>query len=202
MTGVFVNYRSRDEVFAVELFDMRLRAVFGEERVFVDHRSLRPGEDFQPPLWDCLQKCAVLLVLIGPRWLDLTDLDGTPLLEREEDFVRREIREALGLKKNVIPVLLDGARLPSAKELPGDIAGLAVRQYLKVDRKNVEHDVERVVDAVREHVPVAAEPDPVPAPSGGEVRYIHSVSDHSQASVGDNSPVTGTSIHVGPGLQR
>ena len=60
------------------------------------------------------EKCDVLLAVIGKGWLDLRDPDGGRRLDDPKDFVRIEIASALRLGERVIPVLVNGADMPTA----------------------------------------------------------------------------------------
>jgi hypothetical protein len=88
MTGIFINYRTKDGAFAAALVDERLRREFGDENVFLDSRSLRLGVRFPPKLWNHLAECTVLLTLIGPYWLTLTDRQGRRLIDDPDDYER------------------------------------------------------------------------------------------------------------------
>src|SRR5215470_19381616 len=124
MGGVFINYRGEDSQTAADLIDRELAACFGPDLVFLDWRSIPAGVDFEQELWRRLRACSVLLVVIGPHWLSLTGEAGGRRIDDPRDWIRREIVAAFAGGLRVIPVLTDGARLPSAAELPADIAGL------------------------------------------------------------------------------
>jgi hypothetical protein len=60
----------------------------------------------------------VLLALIGLKWLDARDENGTHRrLDDPDDFVRIEIVTALQRNIPVIPILLDGAKIPNLAEI-------------------------------------------------------------------------------------
>jgi hypothetical protein len=84
------------------------------------------GIDFWDHIKSVLSECAVVLVVIGPKWIDEMRARRPRWykLGKEEDFVTMEIRAAAGLKLPIVPVLFDGASMPSAKELLPDIAFL------------------------------------------------------------------------------
>jgi len=153
VAGIFINYRSGDDAFAAALVDRVLTAEFGAENVFRDSRALSPGVDFPPELWRRLIGSTVFLALIGRHWLTIRNGTGRRRLEVPEDYVRREIGEALRRNLAVIPILLDGARLPSAGELPAEITGLATRQYLELRVRNSDADLRWLVDALGRLVP-------------------------------------------------
>ena len=121
---MFVCYRREDSAgHAERLFD-RLSAHFGADRVFMDVSTIEPGEDFVDAIQRTVAACDVQVVLIGRRWLTVTDMNGWPRLENSEDFVRLEISAALERQIRVIPVLVGGAAL-AVIEPPTPIARAA-----------------------------------------------------------------------------
>jgi len=128
MGGVFINYRGEDSQTAAALIDRELTARFGSDQVFLDCRSIPTGSDFAEQLLERVRACSVLLVVIGPRWLTLADDAGHRRIDDPQDWLRREIVEALALGLRVIPVLTDGVTLPTQAQLPQDIAGLSRRR--------------------------------------------------------------------------
>lgn len=152
MAGVFVNYRSSDEVYGAILIDRMLAAHFGDDMVFRDSRSIPAGSDFPPFLWRTLRESQVMVCVIGPHWLE-ADEYGRRRIDDPDDYVRQEIADALGRDIPVIPVLLDDTSLPAASSLPEEIASLSRRQYRHVRRRNVEHDMERILTEIERWVP-------------------------------------------------
>jgi TIR domain-containing protein len=126
--GIFINYRGEDSQTAAVLIDRELAARFGSDQVFLDCRSIPAGADFVEELLGRLRVCSVLLVVIGPHWLTLTNAAGERRIDDPQDWIRREIVEAFTHGLRVVPVLTDGVTLPAGEELPDDIAGLLSRQ--------------------------------------------------------------------------
>lgn len=151
MGGVFINYRGEDSDTAAVLIDRELTAQFGNDQVFLDSRSIPVGVDFAEELLGRLRASSVLLVVIGRRWLTLTDTDGERRIDDPRDWIRREIVEAIANGLRVIPVLTDNVRLPAEEDLPDDIAGLSRRQYVPLRRRYASTDlallVKRITDA-------------------------------------------------------
>jgi hypothetical protein len=150
MGGVFINYRGEDSQTAAALIDRELTAKFGKDNVFLGSRSIPVGVDFVEELLGRLQVCSVVLVVIGPHWLTLADAAGRRRIDDQQDWIRREIVTAFGLKLRVIPVLLDGGVLPAAVELPADIAGLSRRQYVPLRRRYTRVDLGNLVEQIVE----------------------------------------------------
>ena len=168
MSGIFINFRTGDGHYAAGLIDERLRAEFGDDNVFRDARSMRPGTDFPPELRRRLEESTVLLAVIGPDWLTIADDAGTRRLDVSSDYVRSELAIALRLRIPVIPVLLDGVSLPAAAELPDDIASLNTRQYLRLRVRDLPQDLDRLVAELAVFVPLSkGRPDAASARDSG-----------------------------------
>lgn len=143
MPSIFISYRREDSAgFAGRLADA-LERDFPAEQVFRDVDDIRPGEDFVRAIEDRLAAVDVVLVLIGPHWLEASR-DGQRRLEAADDFVRLEVRTALALGKPVIPLLVGGARMPAETDLPEDIRPLARRQAFVLSDAGWRADVERL----------------------------------------------------------
>jgi hypothetical protein len=121
-----------------------LREEFGAKNVFIDVDKIKPGQDFVDTLNRAISICDVLVVLIGPMWLDIKAASGASRLDDPNDFVRLEITSALNHKKKVIPVLFDGAGMPGEDELPGDLRLLARRQAVRIGER-VTDDIQRLL---------------------------------------------------------
>jgi TIR domain len=154
--GIFINYRGEDSETAAVLIDRELAARFGSDRVFLDSWSIPAGVDFVEELLGRLRACSVLLVVIGPRWLTVTDGSGQRRLDDPADWVRREIAEALACGLRVIPVLIDNVTLPVEADLPEDIAGLSRRQYLSLRRRYASIDLAFLAKQITEADPELA----------------------------------------------
>lgn len=143
MPSLFISYRREDSAgFAGRLADA-LERDFPAEQVFRDVDDIRPGEDFVRAIEDRLAAVDVMLVLIGPRWLEASR-DGRRRLEAADDFVRLEVRTALALGKPVIPLLVGVACMPAEADLPEDIRPLARRQAFVLSDAGWRTDVERL----------------------------------------------------------
>ena len=57
----------------------------------MDVDSIAPGTDFGQTIESTLEQTDIFLVIVGPRWTDITDSSGQPRLHEPRDFVRREV---------------------------------------------------------------------------------------------------------------
>lgn len=160
MSHIFISYRSTDVPYAAALLDNALVQRFGARRVFRDSRSLRPGDVFDPEIMQAVRDAAAMLVVIGPGWAGATDDEGRRQIDREDDFIHRELVEALRHDVRVVPVLIQVSNLV-ASELPHDLTALAARQDRAVRMRESEADVRALLDALAETLPGFADPEPV-----------------------------------------
>lgn len=144
MSGVFISYRREDAAASAgRLFD-HLSGRFGRAAVFMDVDAMEPGVDFVEVLGDKVASCDALIAVIGPGWLEARGEDGGRRLDNEDDFVRIEIAAALSRNVRVIPLLVDGARMPKADDLPEDLKPLARRNAAELSHARFSDDVDRL----------------------------------------------------------
>ena len=165
MAGIFISYRERDsKAWALSLRD-RLVDEFGEDKVFLDKDTLRAGK-WKDQIERALGDCNIVLVVIGRGWIHAKDDEGRQRLMSDDDVHRREIAMALARSEvTVVPVLVDGAAMPKAEELPENIRDLIQQQsrsisdsaaHRKVDLDALSADIRRVG-----RFPPKADPTPV-----------------------------------------
>ncbi len=152
--AIFIGYRRDDTAdVAGRIYDAMAQR-FGRQRVFKDVDNIGPGVDFSDYIKGVLPRCRVALVLIGPQWLESETESGRRRLDDDHDLVRIEIETALatpGLL--VVPVLVNGARMPRSEEVPESVRPLLRRNAAIIRRDPDFHDdVERLAAAIRASV--------------------------------------------------
>ena len=158
---VFISYRRGDaSAWAGRLRD-GLTARLDEDDVYQDVVTVDVGEDFALSIDSALERCDVVLAVIGPQWLSIVGTDGDRRLDDPDDYVRIELGRALALNKRVIPVLVGGATMPAVDRLPDDLTQLGLRQAFTLDDAKWQRDVHDLANRLlgpprsRWHVSVA-----------------------------------------------
>jgi len=120
----------------------------------MDVAAIEPGRDFRKAIDQSVATCSVLLAIIGHQWLELKDVQGRRRLDDPNDFVRIELASALRRDIPVIPILVRGARMPQAEQLPHDLKELAYRNALELTHARWKSDVQVLVHALRPYLDV------------------------------------------------
>ena len=147
---IFINYRREDSGHVAGRLHDHLARAFGRDQLFMDVDNIPLGEDFVAHLNSQVAACDVVLVVIGPKWLTAKDKRGQRRLHQPDDFVAIEIAAAITRNIRVIPILVDGAHMPSESELPDSLRALARRQAAEVRHVNFGKYTEALVARMRE----------------------------------------------------
>jgi hypothetical protein len=147
---IFINYRRADTSgHAGRLWDALVER-FGDERVFIDIDTIRPGVDFAEVISEAVGRSDVVIALIGRQWLTSADSKGRRRLDDPDDFVRLELETALKRNARVIPTLVQGTEMPGPDELPDELRALARRNALELSDVRWRYDVQRMVKTLEQ----------------------------------------------------
>lgn len=146
---VFIGYR-RDDArgTAGRIYD-RLADHYGERRVFRDVDAVAKGADFVETVEQAVAASDAMLVVIGPDWARITDEAGRRRLDDPSDYVRVEVERGLARTDlKVIPVLVSGASVPKAEELPLSLTPLVHRNGVEIRETRFDADVDHLIDEI------------------------------------------------------
>ncbi|MCE6998410.1 toll/interleukin-1 receptor domain-containing protein [Saccharothrix sp. S26] len=146
-----------DQPYAAVLLDRALSERFGSDAVFLASKSIPPGADWEVRMFEAVEQCAALLVVMGANWLGARRSDGSRRLEDPDDFVRRELLTASALDKVVVPVRFDCARVPK-EEFPSGLTWLAELQDAEVRFRTAKDDIDRLANRLAKEVEGLPEP--------------------------------------------
>jgi hypothetical protein len=143
---IFINYRRDDSPGTAGRLRDRLADAFGPGSLFMDVDNIPAGVDFVDHLNAHVAVCDVFLAIIGPNWLNALGETGGRRVDNPDDFVRIEIAAALARNIPVVPVTIDGARLPKADELPDPLKPLIRRHAVEVRNAQFHRDAEALIE--------------------------------------------------------
>jgi hypothetical protein len=173
---------------------------FGAENVFMDVADIRPGVDFRTAIEDNVAHCGVLMAMVGPTWVSIANAAGERRLDNPNDFVALEIASALKRNVPVIPVLVHGARMPSAGQLPDSLEGFSYRNSVELTHARWNSDVALLVEALTAYVTPdqATVQDPVHATVPVQLPAPHPTAEVSTVATGNSirSLIVGAAVIV------
>ena len=148
-----ISYRRADSQDIAGRIADHLRHRLGARQVFLDAGSIPAGADFRHTIQEALRRRGVLIAIVGPEWMAARH--GAPeRINDPDDPVRMEIATALDDGLPIIPVLVNGASMPAASELPDDVKDFAYRNALTIDRgRHFHRDADELVRAIETLVP-------------------------------------------------
>jgi hypothetical protein len=146
---IFISYRRDDSAGYTRAMYDHLVKRFSKARVFMDVDTIEPGLPFDEAINQAVGRCEIFIAMIGKRWME--EKPGVaPRINNAKDFVRLEIAAALSRNIRVIPVLLDGAVMPTEEALPEPLRALARRNAIEISNNRFDADVARLVEVVEE----------------------------------------------------
>ncbi len=181
---IFISYRRDDTQATVDhIYDWLVRAFareLGAKAIFKDVDAIPVGYGFPGVVASKMRQCRVALIVIGPSWTTLLSHDdpytGQPRLNDPADNVRVEVEQALVLAPMneagepasqllLIPVLVQGARMPRAEQLPESLRPLTLRNGTPIrPDPDFAHDTWRLITRMADWMGVTADD-----PRGGHV---------------------------------
>jgi uncharacterized membrane protein YhaH (DUF805 family) len=147
--AIFINYRRSTTAAAAGRLHDRLEHHFPRQHLFMDVDAIEPGLDFVRTLNERVNACQAFIAVIGPNWASVTDAAGRRRLDSPDDYVRLEIEAALKRDIRVIPVLVDGAQMPAAMELPPSLRPLTHRQAIELSHARFALEVDLLANAIK-----------------------------------------------------
>lgn len=163
MADVFISYRREDTRHLSARISDQLTSHFGPGRVFFDVDTLPryAGMPFADVIKATVPQCPVFLAVIGPKWAEKMEAKK----QDPEDWVQVEIRMALNTPGvRVVPVLVDGAAMPKADQLPPDLHPLLARQAITLPQdphfREGVNELAKTLLAGRSQETIASTPPP------------------------------------------
>ena len=138
--NIFINYRRNDtKIFATIIYEKILKHI-NNSNVFLDIDTIEPGENFINSIIKTIDKCQLMLSLIGPNWIKQDEKYGTNI-KNPHDFVQLEIHEALKRNIKIIPILINDASMPKESDLPCELHSILKFSALSINEATLETDI-------------------------------------------------------------
>lgn len=150
---VFISYRHNDSFDITGRISDHLARACGRERIIRDVESFPIGCDFRAYIEEAIANGRALVAVIGPGWCaDRTS--GRHYFDNPDDVLCFELLCARRHGIPIYPVLVNGARLPSAASLPPELRFIADLQATRV-RSDLDFyaDIARLQRAVEQPGP-------------------------------------------------
>jgi hypothetical protein len=163
MAHIIISYRRADSDAIAGRIRDKLATHFGEDSVFMDIDSIPFGIDFREHIKEALAKNDILVAVIGPKWLGATK-GGRLRIAEETDPVRIEVETALKNGSAVIPILVNGAKMPKPAELPDTLKDLSFRNAAEVDAgRDFHQHMDRLIRSMERLLERSGKGAPAPA---------------------------------------
>jgi hypothetical protein len=151
--SIFLSYRREECAHVADRIYDHLEREFGTGQVFFDVEGIPIGGDFRQHIRAAIIKSQALIVVIGQRWTGCFRRSAgwfSWRAARTIDYVRIEIELALEHNVRIIPLLVDGASMPSERQVPAKIAQICYYQAAPMRAGLDFHtDMGRVLDAIK-----------------------------------------------------
>lgn len=145
---VFLSYRRTDSQVTAGRIAQFLDAVPAVKEVFLDVDDIEPGENFEQKIQRTLTQATHIFVLIGSRWPGPQVASSPARIFDADDVVRHETRMALASGLRVVPILIDDARMPQARQLPEDIQELSKLNAFALRTAHFDEDMDSLLDVL------------------------------------------------------
>jgi len=136
---VFVSYQRADTLFAAHAIGYAMRGAAHE--AFIDTGSIGGGDLYPQVISNAVSNTNLMLALIGPSF-------DFARLHEPTSVVAYEWRRAQFHGIAVVPVLVDGGRIPSDAELPAELRWFTKRNAYSLRRVSFSDDVSALIDAI------------------------------------------------------
>ena len=153
---IFINYRRDDARGVAGRLGDTLGEYFGDDRVFRDVGGIDGGANFEEVLQQTVSSADAVIVLIGPDWLTMTGANGLRRLDDPDDWVAREVADALQRQLPVFPVLIEDTDMPRADDLPDSLKPLARLNAVSICDERWDADATRLAKIVAFDIPGSA----------------------------------------------
>ncbi|MFZ1611693.1 MAG: 4a-hydroxytetrahydrobiopterin dehydratase [Chitinophagales bacterium] len=171
MKSIFISYRRIDS-YETNRLSTSLKTEYGESNIFLDYESISGGDEWPEKIRKAVEEASVLLIIIGKNWLFMQDDEsGKRKIDMTTDWVRKEIITFLNRYKEnkellVIPILINGAKMPNKEFLDSEISALCDFQAIELPNTMSSVDFVQIKNRLVKAKVYSTIPLPVVTPVG------------------------------------
>lgn len=139
---IFISYKRRgtSSATAAYIYDLLTKKGFS---VFFDRKEIRQGR-FDTQLLTHIENAKDIFVLLEDTSLDAC-FNGVNSEAYKTDWFCMEIMHALKKNKRIIPVLLDGYKMPEMKDLPDELKRLSLENAFQLDISEIDDFYKKIL---------------------------------------------------------
>jgi len=131
MPVILISYRRADSKEISRRIHEQLVSRYGKKSVYIDIDSILPSADYRVHITQALERALVMVGVIGKDWAG-PQAEGKPRIFDADDPVRAEVETAFANRRPVLPVLVNGAGMPTEADLPESLGKLPYLNALVV----------------------------------------------------------------------
>jgi hypothetical protein len=148
MPKLLISYRRSDSDAMAGRIRDNLAAYYGNDSIFIDVDNIPIGTDFREHIRKAFGDQDMLIAVVGQKWLGPRK-GGRTRIQEETDPVRVEIEMALQQSMPVVPVLVNGARMPKPEELPDSLKDFSFRNAAEIDSgRDFRQHMDRLIRSI------------------------------------------------------
>jgi len=149
---IFINYRRAESLKDARHLAKLIDTGPFRGRIFIDLKGLDGAPDWLHELERQVASSDAMISIICRDWVEVRDGDGKRRIDNDKDFVRFELAEAFRRNIPVIPVLVDGARMPKGSELPDNLLYLTRPQAELLRAESFDADCVKIAKRVQAEI--------------------------------------------------
>jgi len=148
MPVIVISYRRKDSGDLSRRIHRELAKRYGTKSVYIDVDSILPSADYRVHIRHTLERALVMLAVIGKDWSG-PRVEGGARIFDHDDPVRIEVQTALENRRPLMPVLVEGASMPGAGEIPASLGRLPYLHAVEIQLGDRFHaDMARLIRAI------------------------------------------------------
>ena len=153
MPKLFISYRREDtNAVSHRIYDLLVDR-YGAESVLIDTDTIPAGSEYPTFLRKEIRKSTFMLSVIGKGWLN-AQKQGKRRLDDTGDPVRVEIETAISIDLEIIPLLIEGAKMPEKKDLPVTLSPLASKNAIDIaEGRDFKVHMNRLIQRIESRPP-------------------------------------------------